>query len=88
MYLFTSETLNISKGVLFLKIERVEFNQRVMSRFYEQFNRIFAVRNLRLDVSRANATNSCSEVYLSMRSLNRICFWLGALLTTDDCLAK
>lgn len=26
MYLFTSETLNISKGVLFLKIERVEFN--------------------------------------------------------------
>lgn len=46
-----SETLNIHKDTLFPKIERVEFNPGVMSQFREQFNRIFAVRNLRLNAS-------------------------------------
>lgn len=37
-----------------------------MSQFLEQFNQIFTVLNLRfIDVSRANATNSCCEVFLS-----------------------
>jgi len=61
----TNETLSIPKNALF---ERVEFNQ-VMSRFREHkpaFRRF------------ANATNSCSEVCLSTRSLNGVCFWLGA----------